>query len=93
MDKHLKFLHWLKIRERIDFKILLLVFKSISGFAPEYLKELITYNNVSGCRLPFLHTPTYKLSKAEFGLMNYAPQLWNSLPKDVKQCQYLKKIN
>ena len=85
VDKHLKCLHWLKIRERIDFKILLLVFESISGFAPEYLKELITYNNVSGSRLPSLHTPTYKLLKAEFGFMNYAPRLWNSLPKDVKQ--------
>ena len=84
VDNHLKCLHWLKIRERIDFKILLLVFKSISGFAPEYLKELITYNNVSGSRLPSLHTPTNKLSKAEFGFMNYAPRLWNSLPKDVK---------
>ena len=51
----------------------------------DYLKELITYNNVSGSRLPSLHTPTYKLSKAEFGFMNYAPRLWNSLPKDVKQ--------
>ena len=69
-------------------KILLLVFKSISGLrlcTPEYLKELITYKNVSGSRLPSLHTHTYKLSKAEFGFMNYAPPLWNYLPKDVKQ--------
>ena len=46
---------------------------------------VLLYNNVSGSRLPSIHTPTYKLSKAEFGFMNYAPRLWNSLPKDVKQ--------
>ena len=35
-------LHWLPVRYRIDFKICLLTFKAIHGFAPSYLCELIT---------------------------------------------------
>ncbi len=29
-------LHWLPVRFRIDFKVLLLVFKCLNGLAPEY---------------------------------------------------------
>lgn len=37
----LKPLHWLAVSFRIDFKILLLVFKSLSGQAPEYLSDIL----------------------------------------------------
>ena len=37
----LKDLHWLPIRIRIDFKILLLTFKCMQGCAPLYLRELL----------------------------------------------------
>ena len=36
-------LHWLPVNERIQFKILLLTFKSLNGFAPVYIDEMI-YN-------------------------------------------------
>ena len=35
-------LHWLQVRQRISFKILLFVFKAIHGFAPTYLRELVS---------------------------------------------------
>ena len=85
VDKYLKNLHWLKINQRIEFKILLLVFKSINGLAPTYLKELISYNNVSGSRLPSLQTPISQSSRMDRAFINYAPRLWNSLPISVKQ--------
>ena len=34
-------LHWLPVKSRIEFKILLLTFKSLNNMAPLYLKELI----------------------------------------------------
>ena len=34
-------LHWLPIRERILFKILLITYKAVHGHAPNYIKELI----------------------------------------------------
>ena len=37
----LRSLHWLPIRARIQFKVLILVFKCLHGNAPAYLSELI----------------------------------------------------
>ena len=35
-------LHWLPVRQRISFKILLFVFQAIHGFAPTYLREVVS---------------------------------------------------
>ena len=37
----LRSLHWLPIPERIDFKLLLLTFKSLNDVAPPYVEELL----------------------------------------------------
>ena len=37
----LKSLHWLPVCFRIDFKILLLVFKALNGLSPSYLSDLL----------------------------------------------------
>ncbi len=39
----LKSLHWLPVCQRIDFKILLFVYKSLHNLAPVYLSELHLY--------------------------------------------------
>ena len=39
----LKDLHWLPVVDRIKFKILLLTWKIVNGFAPQYLDGLISY--------------------------------------------------
>ena len=33
--------HWLLVKQRIDFKILLLTFKALNNSAPSYIKELL----------------------------------------------------
>ncbi|KAL9972596.1 hypothetical protein ACROYT_G018932 [Oculina patagonica] len=38
----LRELHWLPVRFRIDFKILLITFKILHGVAPSYLKDLVS---------------------------------------------------
>ena len=35
-------LHWLPVKQRIDFKILLTVFKSMNGLAPYYIDDMLT---------------------------------------------------
>ena len=35
-------LHWLPIKSRIDFKVILITFKAIHGFAPKYISDLIS---------------------------------------------------
>ena len=37
----MKQLHWLPIRHRIHYRVLLLTYKSMDGLAPSYLEELI----------------------------------------------------
>ncbi len=38
-------LHWLPIKQRIDFKILLITYKALNGLAPQYLSELWSQNS------------------------------------------------
>ena len=33
-------LHWLRVTDRINYKLCLLVYKALHGFAPDYLSEL-----------------------------------------------------
>ena len=42
---HLMSLHWLRVNERITYKIALLVYKCINGSAPEYVAELVVKNH------------------------------------------------
>ena len=41
-------LYWLLIRARIEYKILLLVFKYLHNMATKYLENLLTINNREG---------------------------------------------
>ena len=38
-------LHWLSVRYRIHFKILLLTFKALNGMAPAYISDFINVRN------------------------------------------------
>ena len=44
----LKSLHWLPVKYRIVFKILLITFKAIHGLAPAYISELISVRDATG---------------------------------------------
>ena len=81
----LKSLHWLPVSFRIDFKILLLVFKSVNGNAPAYISAMLpeyvpcrALRSSSTGLLEVPETNTKKYGEAAFSY--YAPTLWNSLP-------------
>ena len=86
----LKRLHWLPVRARIQYKILLLTFKSLNGLAPSYLRDLLTIQvpqrstrlSANGVRL------VVPRSKLRFGgdraFSITAPRLWNELPSDLR---------
>ena len=86
VDLHLKDLHWLKIEQRIEFKILLLTFKALIGTAPSYIQDLISYINVSSSRYPSLKVPVCTSSHGQRAFSVSAPKLWNSLPHYIQQC-------
>ncbi len=81
-------LHWLPIIYRIQYKVLLLVYKALNGLAPQYIEELLQYRNArpglrSAGRLldvPRTRTVTY----GDRAFCTVGPRLWNSLPMDLK---------
>ena len=83
-------LHWLPIKERIDFKILTFVHKSIFGDVPGYIQELITPyvppRNLRSMDNPnLLVVPRYKAER--YGARAFsciAPKLWNALPPSIR---------
>lgn len=81
-------LHWLPIPERIEFKILLLVFKSKNGLAPDYLSELlIPYQPARALRSAnqdLLTVPSYKSQYNRHSFSVVGPTLWNDLPHYIK---------
>lgn len=82
-------LHWLPIRFRIDFKVLLIVFKILTGLAPLYLKELIQVRYparaLRSSGEPLLDIPRTKLkTKGDRAFSVAAPKLWNSLPLHIR---------
>ncbi|XP_068692467.1 uncharacterized protein [Montipora foliosa] len=85
-------LHWLPVSYRIQFNILLLVYKTLNGLAPLYLSELIElkkpgrYNLRTNSDTLLLKYPAFK-SLTTLGDRSFtcaAPKLWNSLPKAIR---------
>ena len=90
----LKMLHWLPIKFRIQFKILLITFKAIHGLAPAYLIELITLRtqctyNLRSTNELLLQPPRVKTLKTlgDRSFVAAAPALWNKLPRAVRHSQ------
>ena len=89
----LKELHWLPVRARIEFKILLITFKAIKGLAPKYLSDLIeilqmsSYNLLRNNNGILLARSTIRTKKTigDRAFMIAAPILWNSLPLSARQ--------
>ena len=85
----LKSLHWLKIPYRIEYKLLLIVFKCLHGQAPKYLSERLE-KYVPGRVL--CSGDSDKLVERKANLKTYGdrcfsvavPKLWNALPKDLR---------
>ena len=82
--EHLKKLHWLKVQERIEFKILLMTYKALNGLAPSYISELVNYNPLSGSRTPSLQTYLSKTACGDRAFICCAAKLWNRLPEDIR---------
>ena len=70
--------HWLTIKERIIFKLCLLVYKCIHGTAPCCLSELINYS--SSTRTMKLMQYPHRSAFCERSFSRIAPKVWNLLP-------------
>ena len=91
-------LHWLPVKYRVIFKILLLVYKAIHANAPPYLSDLLTPLHVGWYSLRsneqnLLIVP--KTMRKTFGDRAFAkagPFLWNELPTDIVKRQQWKLL-
>ena len=86
----LKELHWLPVEKRIEFKILLLVYKCLNEQAPSYLTDLIP-PYIPGRDLRSADQELLKESRSnkrygERAFSRCGPKLWNALPLSVRQC-------
>lgn len=85
-------LHWLPIRARINFKILVYMYNCSVGKAPTYLIDLLTpqtpkrelrsSKSSDGCFIvPFNKNKTF----ADRSFRTIGPKLWNNLPIDIRR--------
>ncbi len=84
-------LHWLPVKYRVEFKILLLTYKALHNLAPQYLNQLLhVYTPSRALRsssLISLVVPRIRLTTMGARSYSYAaPRLWNSLPLDIRNC-------
>lgn len=70
-------LHWLRINERILFKLLVFVYKCLNSMAPVELSSLLTIHSVENCTLRYIFL---KSVHGRRSFQYVAPRLWNALP-------------
>ena len=96
ITSHLQDLHWLRICERINNKILMMVFKCKHKLAPSYLQELISFEYNRPLRLaanhdiPVVKGNTTLVHNSSF--KSIGPRLWNALPTNIKAIDTLSEF-
>ena len=86
----LKSLHWLKIDQRIHYKVLSITYKTLQSHKPSYLFNLLHVKSNTGTRSSSsvtLKRPTVlsRLKITDRSFTHHAPVLWNSLPKELRR--------
>ena len=86
----LKNLHWLPVKQRITFKILLLTYKALHDKAPQYVTNMLTpyvpgRSLRSGSRMQLEIPHTRLLTYGDRAFSKAAPMLWNKLPIEIRQ--------
>ena len=83
-------LHWLPVKYRIDYKVLLFTYKAYHGLAPDYISELVRPHipgrpGLRSAKKNLLDTPKWRLQT--FGKRSFAvaaPGMWENLPQDLR---------
>ena len=93
-------LHWLPVRKRVIFKILLCVYKALNEQAPLYITELLSYYTPtrplrSSTDPSQLVVPKFRSVAGERRFAAAAAKAWNCLPQCIRTAHssnVLKKL-
>jgi len=93
----LRSLHWLKVTERIEYKLLSLTYKILTSNQPPYLHHLISVQPPRSTRSLSLVTlarpPTSSSLRITDRSFRYAsPCLWNQLPSSLRQPHFSPSV-
>ena len=86
----LKSLHWLKIQERIHYKVLSITYTALQFQQPTYIHSLLSIQpsrNTRSSDFVTLNRPSNpsRLKLTDRSFYFHAPALWNSLPPSLRQ--------
>jgi len=87
----LRQLHWLPVRQRVDIKLALLVYKALHDATAAYLVDdcqLVSHAGRRRLRSADIDTCCVPWTNTWFGDRSFAaagPRLWNSLPARIRQ--------
>ncbi len=82
-------LHWLPVYYRIQFKILILVYKCLNNAAPRYLSELLSIHTAnralrSNGHIQLCRPVANYRSYGDRAFSIAGPKLWNALPSNIR---------
>jgi len=84
-------LHWLPIRWRVQYKLVMLVYGIVVGTCPEYLRTIVEPATPShpelrsaACSAPKFVVPRLRTKFSERAFSFSGPVAWNSLPADIR---------
>jgi len=90
----LRSLQWLPVRYRVEYKLLIFVYKSMNSLAPPYLSALLTEHlpsrSLRSSNQRLLSIPKSKLkSRGDRAFSVVGPRLWNDLPTSIRMASSL----
>jgi len=85
------YFHWLPITQRIQYKVLVIVFKAVHKQGPDYICDMITIKEPTQSTRQslgrLLHEPRSRLVTAgDRAFSRAAPKLFNKLPRKLRDC-------
>ena len=84
----LKKLHWLPVKQRVTYKILLLTFRALNGLAPIYIVDMLHRHRparaLRSANNDDLQVPSTSSRYGDRAFAVSAPRLWNALPCELK---------
>jgi hypothetical protein len=90
----LQSLHWLRVKQRIEYKIVSLTYNALQFHQPSYLSNMLIqqpniYNTRSSALITLKRPSVSRAAVAKRSFYHSAPALWNLLPPALRQpaCQ------